>query len=139
MKVTQYGSDAIIVINGKQLWFVHSIKLSSLIIQPFQVQEVYVSFKAKLNDVKASDSCEEGVVVIFSHFCEPITRKFIVEPNVSLMTILPINNTSLTHSFWNNSNFSLKKSGPYFCIKISKIILMSIFALNIAEQFKSKG
>lgn len=83
VKVTQYGSDAIIVINGKRLWFVHSIDLASLSIQPFQVQDVSVSFRAKMNDFNAFESLEESQVVIFSHFCQPITQKCIADPNVS--------------------------------------------------------
>ena len=79
VKVTQYGSEAIIVVKGQKLWFIHSIRLpeTSATTEPFQIQEVFVSFKAKVNDIKDE-------VIILSYFSEPITERVRVESNVSL-------------------------------------------------------
>ncbi len=81
VKVTRYGSEAIIVVKGQKLWFVHSIRLPATLAlkEPFQTQEVSVSFKAKVDDF----NWKEDEVIILSHFSEPITKKVCVELNVS--------------------------------------------------------
>ena len=86
VKVTQYGDDAIVVVSGQRLWFVHSLKLLSTIRDPFQVQDTSVSFKASMVDVVRSGEAKEDAVVIFSHFSPPLTGKLHVELNVSYST-----------------------------------------------------
>ena len=85
VKVTQYGSEAIIVVTGRQLWFVHSLKLSSMLKEPFQVQEVSVSFRANTDHFVIPGNQEEMEVVIFSHFSQPIMKNVCVELDVSLI------------------------------------------------------
>ena len=81
VKVTWYGSETIIVLKGQKLWFVHSIRLPATLAtqEPFQAQEVSVSFKAKVSDF----NWKEDEVVVLSHFSEPIAKKVCVESNVS--------------------------------------------------------
>lgn len=81
VKVTWYGSEAIIMVKGQRLWFVHSIQLpaTSAIKEPFQAQEVLVSFKAKVSDF----NWKEDEVAVLSHFSEPIAKTVCVESNVS--------------------------------------------------------
>ena len=88
MKVTQYGKDAIVVVTGHQLWFVHSIKRLTAVYEPFQLQEACVSFKADMNDFIPTDDRKNDEVVIFSHFSVPVTKKYSIELNVSLFTVL---------------------------------------------------
>ena len=84
VKIILYGRDAIIVITGQKLWFVHSIKMATVVSEPFQAQEVSVSFKANMDDLMAYDRWKEDKVMIFSHFSQPVTMKFCVELDVSL-------------------------------------------------------
>lgn len=81
VKVTWYGSETIIVVKGQKLWFVHSIRLPATLAakEPFQAQEVSISFKAKVSDF----NWKEDEVIILSHFSEPIAKKVCVESNVS--------------------------------------------------------
>lgn len=81
VRVTWYGSEVIIVVKGHRLWFVHSIRLpaTSAAKEPFQAQEVSVSFKANVSDF----NWKEDEVIILSHFSEPIAKKVCVESNVS--------------------------------------------------------
>ena len=87
VKVIQYGRDAIIVVTGRKLWFVHSIKMATVVSEPFQVQEVSVSFKANMDDLMACDRWKDDRVIIISHFSRPVMMKFSVEPNVSFIEI----------------------------------------------------
>ena len=82
VKVTQYESEAIVVVKGQKLWFIHSLWLpaTSATKKPFQAQELFVSFKTNANDINW-EGCE---VTILSHFSEPITKRVHVESNVSL-------------------------------------------------------
>ena len=82
MKVTQYGDDAIVVVSGQRLWFVHSLKLLSTIRDPFQVQDTSVSFKASMVDVVRSGEAKKDRVVVYSYFSGPIAKEFHVELNV---------------------------------------------------------
>ena len=87
VKITHYGlNDAIVVVTGQQLWFVHSIKLSEVIKDPFQVQERSVSFKTNMDNLGfvIQRSKEESEVVVYSHFHLPVQRKLTIELNVSL-------------------------------------------------------
>ena len=84
VKVTQYGNDAIIVVTGQRLWFVYSLKLASAVCEPFQLQEISVSFKATKEDIVHPDNLEDNQVIIFSHFCPPLTVNFTMELNVSI-------------------------------------------------------
>ena len=85
MNVTQYESEAIIVVKGQKLWFVHSIKLSasSTIKEPFQVQPGSVSFKASTNKLVIPGNQEESEVVVFSHFHLPVQAQICVQLDVS--------------------------------------------------------
>lgn len=84
VKVTQYGNDAIIVVTGQKLWFVYSLKLTSAVCEPFQLQETSVSFKANMQDIVHPDNLEDNQVMIYSHFCPPLTVNFSMELNVSI-------------------------------------------------------
>lgn len=87
VKITQYGlNDVIVVVTGQQLWFVHSIKLSKVMRDPFQVQERSVSFRTSMDNLDSViQRCrEESNVVVYSHFHIPVQRKVIIELNVSL-------------------------------------------------------
>ena len=88
MKVTQYGKDAIVVVTGHQLWFVHSIKHKTAVYKPFQLQDACVSFKADMNDFIPTDDWKDDKVVIFSHFSPPITAHYSIDLNVSVYAIL---------------------------------------------------
>lgn len=82
VKVTQYGSEATVVITGKRLWFTHSLHLSTLLKVPFQVQKESVSFCARINDIMVTNS-EEKEITLFSYFATPVKRKVLVELDVS--------------------------------------------------------
>ena len=86
VKVTQYGSEAIIMVKGQKLWFVHSIQLPMTLAatERFQAQEVSVSFKAPVNKEFNWKGAE---VTILSHFSEPITKGVCVESNVSCIIV----------------------------------------------------
>ena len=81
VKVTQYGSEAIIVVKGQRLWFVHSIRLPAALTakEPFQAQEISVSFKVP---TKKEFNWKGAEVTVLSHFSEPITKGVSVESNV---------------------------------------------------------
>ena len=82
VKVTQYESEAIIVVKGQRLWFVHSVRLPATLAtaEPFQVQEVCASFRAT---VSKDFNWKGAQVVIFSYFSEPIRKGVHVQSNVS--------------------------------------------------------
>ena len=85
--ITQCGNEAIVVVTGQQLWFVHSVKLcsESVVEEPFQVQECSVSFKTKTENVKIPTSQEEREIVIYSYFDQPVQKKLHVELEVSFV------------------------------------------------------
>ena len=84
MKITKYGKEAIIVARGQKLWFVHSLKLSSVTIgDPFQVQEYSICFKTDVNSIKIPENQEEREVEIFSYFHQPVQVKLQMEVDVS--------------------------------------------------------
>jgi hypothetical protein len=85
MKFTKYGKEVIIVARGQKLWFVHSLKLSSVTIKdPFQVQEYSICFKTDVNSIKIPDNQEEREIEIFSYFHQPVQAKLRVEVDVSI-------------------------------------------------------
>ena len=86
MKITQYENEAIIVVKGKKLWFVHSIKLSasSTFTEPFQIQPTSISFKVNADTIGVPDSQEESQIVVFSHFHPPVEAQICVHVDVSL-------------------------------------------------------
>lgn len=85
VKVTKYDSEAIIVVKGQKLWFVHSVKLSasSPIKELFQVQPASVSFKANVNDLDIPDNQEECKIIVFSNFHRPVQAHICVQLDVS--------------------------------------------------------
>lgn len=83
VKVIQYGKEAIVVIKGQRLWFVHSVKLLSMTKEPLHIQESFVSIKAELDDSVMSGNQREIELVIFSRFSQAITRKIHMELDVS--------------------------------------------------------
>ena len=80
--VTQYESEAAVVVTGEHLWFTHSLTMSTTL-KPFQVQKECVSFCAKISDIQVAVNGEEKEVTLFSYFAEPITMKIHVELDVS--------------------------------------------------------
>ena len=83
--------DAIVVVTGQQLWFVYSLKLSTAVYEPFQLQDTCVSFKANMNDLLPTEDGKDDEVVIFSQFCQPITTKYSMELNVSFFIVVYFN------------------------------------------------
>ena len=87
VKVTQYRSEAIIIVKGQKLWFVHSMNLPGDLptkVEPFQTQELSVSFKAMVD--KDFDWTGTKVTVL-SHFSEGKIVGVSVESNVSTYLI----------------------------------------------------
>ena len=82
IKVTQYGSEAAVVITGERLWFTHSLTMSTTL-KPFQVQKESVSFCAKTTAIQVAINGQEKEITLFSYFAEPITKKIHVELDVS--------------------------------------------------------
>ena len=90
MKVIQYENEAIVEVGGQKLWFVHSIKLSSLnfvVEDPVQVKEFSISFNCKTKMVIPDDQ-RESEVVIFSYFCHSVQQTVKIEIEVSAYTII---------------------------------------------------
>lgn len=87
VKVTYYGNEATVVVMGKQLWFTHSLTLSSTLKNPIQVQKEFVSFNAETCDLQIAKNGEEKEVTLYSYFSLPITKKVYVEFDVSSRTI----------------------------------------------------
>ena len=84
VKVNQYSEGTTIVVTGQQLWFLHSLRLSSTVIkEPFHVQGASACFKTKAKDVDIPQSKEKTSVVAFSYFYQPIQRKLQIEFDVS--------------------------------------------------------
>ena len=92
VKVTQYENEAIIVVKGQRLWFVHSIQLStsSVVKDPFQVQQASVSFKATMDNIEIPGNQENSEIVVFSHFYLPVQTQLCVQLDVSLELIFGI-------------------------------------------------
>ena len=82
VKVIQYGNEAVIEVLGQKLWFVHSMKLSSIIKNPVQVKELSVSFKISMDKIPGDQ--EENEIIIFSYFCHPIRQKVKIQTEVSV-------------------------------------------------------
>lgn len=88
VKITQYGKEAVIAIQGQHLWFVHSVKLLSMTKEPLHIQESFVSIKTELDESVMSGNQREIEIVIFSRFSQAITRKIHMELDVSAITFL---------------------------------------------------
>ena len=90
MKVIQYENEAIIEVGGQKLWFVHSIKLSSVVVKdPVQIKEFSISFNCKTNMVIPDDQ-RESEVVVFSYFCHSVQQTVKIEIEVNACTIIII-------------------------------------------------
>ena len=88
VQVTKYGNEATIVIRGKQLWFSHSLHLSAVVQQPFQIQEESVSFSANISDISdnlIADTSKEKEICLLSYFSTPVIKKVFIELNVSTL------------------------------------------------------
>ncbi|MCG8622690.1 MAG: hypothetical protein MJE68_11940 [Proteobacteria bacterium] len=83
VKVTQYGSEATVVVTGQRLWFAHSLHLSTLLKEPFQVQKESISFCARINDIMVTNK-EDKEVTLFSYLATPVKKRICVELDVSL-------------------------------------------------------
>lgn len=85
VKVAQYENEAIVVVKGQKLWFVHSVQLSasSTIKDRFQIQPASVSFKVSVNELDIPSNQEEIQVVAFSHFHLPVQAQICVQLDVS--------------------------------------------------------
>ncbi len=82
VKVIQYGNEAVIEVGGQQLWFVHSMKLLSIIKDPVQVKEVSINFKTSMDKIPRDQ--RESEIVIFSYFYRPVRQKVKVQIEVSI-------------------------------------------------------
>ena len=89
VKIIKYGNEAIIEIGGQQLWFVHSMELSSIIKleNPVEVKELSVCFKTNVEKIpKASVNDQE--VILLSYFCHPVQQKINIEVEVMKLPFL---------------------------------------------------
>lgn len=128
MKVTKYERDAIIVITGKQLFFVHSVKLSSIINDPFQVQELSVCFKTNSDNVILENQ-QENEVIVYSHFYHPVQKRLHVELDVSVSSftdVFVIIRSSVEQNSSNNynTNVIVTNAGLFLFVKLVLCVLV---------------
>ena len=88
-KVTKYGNEAIIEIGGQQLWFVHSMDLSSNIKleNPIEVKELSICFKMNVDDIHKASTTDQKVI-LFSYFCHPVEQEIEIEVEVMKLSVI---------------------------------------------------
>jgi hypothetical protein len=90
VKVIEYGNEAIIEVSGQQLWFVHSMELSSVtkLENPVEVKELSTCFKTNVDKIPSDLTVNDQEVILFSYFCHPIQRKVKIEVEVLELSFL---------------------------------------------------
>ena len=84
VRVNQYSDGTVVVVTGRQLWFVHSLRLSSAVFtEVLHVRETSVCFKTRIEDVRIPQLREETPVVAFSYFHKPVQKRLCIEFDVS--------------------------------------------------------
>jgi hypothetical protein len=90
VKVIQYGNEAIVEIGGQQLWFVHSMELSSItkLENPVEVKELSICFKTNMDKIPSDLTMDDQEVILFSYFCHPVQQKIKIEVEVMKLLFL---------------------------------------------------